>query len=512
MPRTLQLVAIGLSVATSVSPAQTTRPRPSAASIAQAVDRLAQRAMDDRLTAALGVAIVMDGRIIFQRAYGMADATAGIRADTNSLWYVASTTKSFTGMAVSLLVRQGVIDLRAPITTLLPNARWHADAKPNELTLVHFLTHTMGLDAGAVVMAAAFTGLVPEARWPQLLEYSRPLPTREMAYNNLGYNVAAMVIDAKRPEGWRRYLDSAVFLPVGMCETYHRVSGLDRRRIAKPHDVARDLSFVTLPFRKDDVTMNAAGGHLATLSDLARWTIVNMQDGMIDGRQALNAEAVRAAHTQLAEHTRDASRTFGPFRRTGWGVGWDIGFYEDEPMVSRFGGYETTRSHLSYLPARRIGFVALTTSATGSPLTDVLATYAYDLEAGRPDALARAEARLAPIRDRHQRIPASLAAFDSVTRSRNRPLAQPLANFAGRYTHPGYGGIVFTISDGALWYAYGAYSGKVDVYDADRNQFRLVLGGGGSIVTFAMDDRGRPKYATFAPDMVFTRMDTRPVP
>ena len=84
-------------------------------------------------------------------------------------------------------------------------------------------------------------------------------------YSNFGYNVAAMVIDRVRPEGWRRYLDSAVYRPAGMRETYARLSGLDARRIAKPHVLNAAGGFTTLPFEKTDATMNSAGGHVATL-------------------------------------------------------------------------------------------------------------------------------------------------------------------------------------------------------------------------------------------------------
>lgn len=480
--------------------------RPTPKELTAAVDKFTERAMSAGLTSALGLAIVMDGKIVYQRGFGMADATAGIRADTKSLWYIASTSKSFTGMAISLLANEGAIDIHAPITTLLPNAKWHPDAKPETLTLTDFMTHTMGLNAGAVVINAAFTGIIPESRWPELLQYSNPSPTRDMIYNNLGYNVAAMVIDRKRPEGWRRYLENAVFRPVGMRETYHRVSGLDRRRIAKPHELDKDFHFVTQPFVKNDVTMNSAGGHLATLHDLARWTIVNMRDGMIDGRQVLPAAAVRAAHTQLKEHTREASRTFGPFKRTGWASGWDIGFYENEPMISRFGGYESTRSHLSYLPARHIGVVALATSSIGSPLTDVIATYAYDLEAGREDALARTESRLAPLLERLKKTPERLAAADATRESRKKPLRQPLASYAGTFEHPGYGTITWSERDGRLWYTFGAYSGPADIYDADKNQFRVEFGGSGVVATFTLDAEGRARELALD-DMKFVRRE-----
>src|ERR1043165_269050 len=95
-----------------------------AATIARLVDSLASRAVADKLAPALGVAITMDGRKIFSRAYGMADATAGVPADDRTLWYLASTSKSFTGFGISLLADQGVVDFAAPINTLLPGGRW----------------------------------------------------------------------------------------------------------------------------------------------------------------------------------------------------------------------------------------------------------------------------------------------------------------------------------------------------------------------------------------------------
>ena len=244
-------IAIGaFSLSGSAAAQETNGARPTPLALATAVDAFTTRATAAGLTSAFGVAIVMDGATIYKRAFGTADATLGIPADTNTLWYIASTSKSFTGFAIALLAHDGTIDIHAPITRLLPHAKWHPDARPGELTLADFLTHTQGLAPGAVVINAAFTGNIPEARWPELLAYSEPLPTRDMIYNNLGYNVAAMVIDTKRPEGWRAYLDRNVFKPAGMRETYQRVSGLDRRRFAMPHDITKDRTFVTRPFLK----------------------------------------------------------------------------------------------------------------------------------------------------------------------------------------------------------------------------------------------------------------------
>ncbi len=486
-------VTAALSMAAiNTADAQSRRITPAA--LAATVDSVAAHAVADRLAPALGIAITMDGRTILARSYGFTDADAREQADDRTLWYLASTSKSFAGFGVSLLAQDGVLSFSDPITTLLPQARWHATVPADSLTLAHFLSHTHRVNDDAVVMSAAFTGEIPESEWPALLSQAPHSPSTDLVYTNLGYNVAAMVIDAKRPEGWKRFLQRAVYTPAGLRDTYAQVSGLDARRIAKPHRTRRDGNFVTTPFFKTDATMNAAGGHLATLHDLARWTIVQMDSGVIDGRRVFPAEAVVRSQTLIARQTRDAAKRFAFFDREGWGAGWDIGSYEGERMVSRFGSYDATRSHLSFLPARRIGVVAMTNGGI-SALTDVLAALVYDLEANRPDALTRAAQRMQEVRDRQAASVRNVAAMDSIRASRQaQPLGRPLTDFAGRYADPSYGTIEFTVrSVGGtpqLHYRWGALYGPVEIFDAGKQQMRLEVAGSGAVVTFAFGSTG----------------------
>ena len=458
--------------------------RPGAGTIARAVDSLATRAVADGLAPALGIAVTMDGRTIYARALGMADVTAGVPADAHTLWYIASTSKSLTGFGVCLLAEQGKLRFEDPITRLLPRAKWNPAVHAESLSLAHFLSHTHGIVDNAVVLSAAFTGAIPEDRWPELIAVAGPAPTKDLVYSNFGYNVAAMVIDAVRPEGWRRYLEQNVYLPAGMRETYARVSGLDPKRIAKPHDFRADGRYVTQPFFKTDATMNSAGGHLATLNDLARWTIVQMDSGMIDGKRVFPAGAVALSHRMIAKQTREASKHFAYFDREGWGAGWDIGAYEGEPMVSRFGSYHSTRSHLSFLPGRRIGVVAMSSGGT-SMVTDIVAALVYDLEAGRPNARTLAEERMTDLRTRMTLARQNVAAQDSIRAARQLvPLGRPLADFAGSYEDPSYGTLTFTLHDGRLVYRWGVLSGPVEIFDATKEELRIEMAGSGTVVAF----------------------------
>jgi CubicO group peptidase (beta-lactamase class C family) len=177
-----------------------------AKTIAKLVDSLAARAIADRLAPALGVAITLDGRTVYSRAFGMADVTARIRADDRTLWYLASTSKSFTGFGIALLVDRGVLKLDAPITSLLPGVAWNPEVHADSLTLANFLSHTHHINDNAVVMNAAFTGEIPAKQWPSLIALAGRERTNDLIYSNFGYNVAAMVIDRLLPLGCRRIL------------------------------------------------------------------------------------------------------------------------------------------------------------------------------------------------------------------------------------------------------------------------------------------------------------------
>jgi len=482
---------MAMSVGTTPLQSQGSRPAPDV--IARAVDSLAARIVSAGVSPALGVALAMDGKTILAKGYGWADATARVPATDRTLWYLASTSKSYTGFAIALLAQQRVVDVDAPIASLLPGVQWPAGVDPTRLTLANFLSHTHHVNDNAVVQSAAFTGAIPEAQWPRLIQYATRSTTDDLVYSNFGYNVAAMVIDRVRPEGWRRYLDSAIYKPAEMQETYTRLTALDPRRIAKPHALNPAGGFTTLRFEKADATMNSAGGHVATLHDLARWVIVQMDSGMIEAKQVFPRETVELSHRLIARHTVEASKRFGPFDREGWAAGWDVGSYAGEPMVSRFGGYSSIRSHLSMLPRRRIGVVAQVNGPGASAATDIVAALAYDLEAGRPNARANADERLNELIARLPAARERQAASDSVRRSRQRPLQRPVADFTGSYFNEAFGTLAFVGKGGALWYRWGVLEGPAEVFDAEKNQLRIEIAGSGTVVSFRFDGPGAAK-------------------
>lgn len=153
-------------------------------------------------------------------------------------------------------------------------------------------------------------------------------------------------------------------------------------------------------------------------------------------------------------------------------------------MVSRFGGYASFRSHVSFLPGRRIGVVAITTGGIGT-LTDLLAAFAYDLEAGRSDARIRAEQRFGELLTRSAAQRRSVAAEDSARAVLARvPLRHPLRAYVRTYTLDGFASIFVEQRAQGLHYRWGAVSGPVMRRDGADETFLIELAGADTPVTF----------------------------
>jgi CubicO group peptidase (beta-lactamase class C family) len=87
------------------------------------------------------VAVIQNGKIIYQNAYGMADLERNVLLSPNSLFDIASISKQFTAMSILLLEDEGRLSLDDDIRTHLPSFPDYG----HPITLRHMIHHTSGL-------------------------------------------------------------------------------------------------------------------------------------------------------------------------------------------------------------------------------------------------------------------------------------------------------------------------------------------------------------------------------
>ena len=383
---------------------------------------------------ALSVAVVRSGGPILVRAYGEADRERHVRATIHTPFYIASSTKSFVALAFARLAARGVINLDWTLAQLAPDIHFPPEVRANEVTLRHLLSHSHGLAEPGIAFRLAYSGEYDRATLWRLLARVKPNPQAPLgsfAYSNLGYNIAALLIERRLGRRWQDILESEVLRPLGLDETYDQGLARLRTPLPAPYFSLAPGGPERLPLVKTDAILQSAGGLYASARDMARW--VTLQLAAERGRTGLPIPAATVAGTHVP--IAHMEQSFGGFARTGYGLGWYSGLYRGEMLYHSFGSYVGARAHTSFLLARDLG-VAITTNDEGAGylFVDIAAAYAYDWYQLGPEAAARnaetATARL--VQQAAHQIEAGAA---ERARRAARPwrLSLPFAAYRGRY-------------------------------------------------------------------------------
>jgi CubicO group peptidase (beta-lactamase class C family) len=447
-----------------------------------ALEAFVEEAMALELAPGASVTVVDGDEVAFLRGYGWADIARSRPMTAETPFYIASSTKSFTGMAAAILDADGRLELDAPLSRYLPGVRLRAPSSEDSITLRAQLTHTHGLDnGGPIVIRTAYTGDHDEDVLIGLLE-QQPAGEqgRAFEYGNLGYNVAGLAIDRALGTSWKDVLAEEIFGPLGMDATTAYMSRVEEDARATPYGWEPD-GWEARRYAKDDANMHAAGGLVTTGEDLGRWLVANLNLGRLQGRQAIPAAAVREAHRPMAEND-DA---WGPFTREGYALGWHVGTYDGSRQLHHFGGFPGFHTHVSFLPEERVGVAVLVNeSGMGSALATGIAAYAYDVYRGVEDLAARSDALLARLTEERDRSRAGIRADRERRAARPQRLPHPLQAYAGVFENPDYGRTIWEVRGDRLFATMGIAESDVEVYDGASNALRVELTGGGIVASF----------------------------
>ena len=233
--------------------------------------------------------------------------------------------------------------------------------------------------------------------------------------------------------------------------------------------------------------MQSAGGVIMSANDAVRWLELVCEDGAVAGRRAVPAAAVQATRARLAAVSFESD----PYRRDAYGLGWTHGAHRGETMLMHFGAFPGFRAHVSYIPARRTGVAVFVNELFVSPLiTDAVANYIYDRTAGRGDARAVLEAKLAEIVSRRDEFFASVPVNRAERAARPWRLTRPKPAYAGAYENEQFGRIDVAAESDRLSAAFGVLHSTAEPFtqpDSIRVEFSPYSG---ETITFEGEGAG----------------------
>jgi CubicO group peptidase (beta-lactamase class C family) len=258
--------------------------------ISDPIDDLVKREMAARKLPSVALAVVKDGVIVKQAAYGYARIDPFLAAGPSTRYRLASVTKQFTAAAILILQQQGRLQLKDSVRQYL----WDAPASWANITIRDLLTHTSGFPHDS---PAGYSSLADQARDPQdllkRLYQIRPLtrPGTHYQYSNAGYALLGAIIEAVSGQTYEQFLRHNVFGPAAMTDTQVDDGNYNDPRLALGY--AWEPSSGRWLARSQGHAPMAAGSVQSTVLDLAKW------EAALEGDHILTAESKKQMWTPL---------------------------------------------------------------------------------------------------------------------------------------------------------------------------------------------------------------------
>ncbi|MBE7557884.1 serine hydrolase [bacterium] len=446
-------------------------------------DAFVKRQLRDWNVPGAAVVIVRDGQVVLSRGYGSRNLRKRLPVTPDTVFPIASVTKAFTTMALGMLVDEGKLDWDKPVREYLPEFQLHDPVATERTTPRDLACHRTG------VPRHDRTWYYTNYDRYSLVKRLRHLPPSKdfrscYQYNNLMYTTCGVLIERVSGSTWEEFTTERILKPLGMTHTSFHIADLGKMPDVALAYMERNGKLREVPYRSlDGVT--ACGSINSSVNDMAEWLKLHLAKGK-RGRKAL------ISGKTLADMHAPHVVVPGPYPHpeipmSAYGLGWSVSPYRGLLRVTHSGGIDGFSTRLSFAPSLGLGLVVLT-NRSGNPIPAILELSLYDRVLGGErinwSARFKKERREAEKKEKEEKRKRAAERIKGT-----RP-SHPLADYAGRYEHPGYGIIEVTRKGRNLFARYELLEATLEHYHYDTFTLRDTHRDWSMMVTFAVDANG----------------------
>ncbi|AJS58238.1 serine hydrolase [Paenibacillus sp. IHBB 10380] len=240
--------------------------------------------------------VVKDGKVLVNKGYGYADKEKKTLVDKDTVFQIASVSKTFTALAALQLAEKGKIDLNHDINEYLGGMK--VPNKTNKsLTMYDMLTYTTGFDYPDKALYVAPEYVNQDIPMKEFMTEHMPTvvrtPGEAYTYDNFAFLLAGYAIQTVSGMPFPQYMEKNVFKPLGMNSTSSRFTPKLLSKMAthydpdgKPHP-----AFGHAP------TDGGQGSILSTGDDMAKYLIMFQQQGTVGGKKIISKKTAKQMQT-----------------------------------------------------------------------------------------------------------------------------------------------------------------------------------------------------------------------
>jgi CubicO group peptidase (beta-lactamase class C family) len=331
---------------------------------------------------AASTGIIKDGEIVYSKGYGYYDREQFYVPNNDTIFLVASISKTITSTAIMQLIEKGYLDLDDDINEYLPFRLRNPKFPDVPITIRMLLSHSSSLARDfedtpnyfckVIPVGMEYTGYPHPFLKNYLTEdglYYNPLvwadcePESTLYYANMGYALLGYLIEIVTGLSYEEYCMEYIFDKLEMKDSSFTLDEKKLSRIAVPYEFTGDDY---KPLFQYELLTSASGGLRTTIDDLGKFISMILNNGSYKGIQIINNTSIELMQRPYS---------YNPSYSYNYGFGWMIWNNSNQILVGHTGGLYGVSTKMVINREEKSGIIIFTNNEVDTPLEII----AFDL-------------------------------------------------------------------------------------------------------------------------------------
>ena len=294
-----------------------------------------QQGMTDWKIPGLAVAVVKDGKTVFNKTYGVKSIETKEPVNGETLFAMASTTKAIVAMSLGILVDEGKLDWNDKVVEHLPSFQLSDAYVSSDAAIKDLLTHNLGIANADVLWV--LDSVSTNRTLKRFKHAEKVYPLRGgFIYQNIMYAAAGEVIEKVSGIPWHEFVEKRLFQPLGMNRSQAKAMNILKvGNYVTPHYDFDEKGGVQVVDRNYSDQIGAAGMMWSTIDDISKYLKFILNEGVIDQDTILRPKTFE---TLFQPHTLIPKNQFYPTTKLtepswlSYGLGWFQHDYRGEKL------------------------------------------------------------------------------------------------------------------------------------------------------------------------------------
>lgn len=451
--------------------------------VKDSLDSYVNKALADWQLPGAAVCIVKNGKVVVMKGYGVKETGTDDKVDENTLFFIGSNTKAFTGTALAMLDADKKLSLDDKVQKWLPDFKLYDSWVAKEANIRDLLCHRLGFETfqGDFMY---FDSDLTTAEVREKMSKLKPLYgfRNKWGYTNSAFMTAGEIIPKATGKTWAQYITDNIFKPLGMNSSLALSKDITT---ANNKCAAHTVVLGTLkkiPYGNID-NIAAAGSIASSANDMSKWVTALLAGGKLDGKQIIATKAIsetRTPHSILG----NGGHMFNKAHFSLYGLGWFLEEYAGRKIVAHTGGVNGFVTSVCLIPEEKLGIIVLTNTDANN-FYEALRNEIQDAYLGLPYRNYSKVFLGYQQQDEKEKEKLHKGIIDSI--AMKPATALPLAAYVGEYLHDVYGKMNIKIEEGRLIMHFEHHKGRYGTLEA--------LGGNRFFCTYSDPLYGMKKLA-----------------